>query len=83
LFKTIDKGTQGRRCSKQDKVAGNYPHNGFGRKGSILGVGSAYLFEKPRSRVGKIPRFSDITDSNDDSAYNDDCDSSAYNAMKS
>jgi len=73
----MDKGTQGKRFSKQKRVASNYSHNGFKGKGSILEVGSTYLFEKPRSRVRKIPRFSDITDSNDD------CNSSAYNAVRS
>jgi hypothetical protein len=77
LFKTMDKGTQGKRFSKQKKVASNYSYNGFRGKGSILEVGGAYLFEKPRSKVRKILRFSDITDSNDN--YN----SSAYNAVRS
>ena len=36
----MDKGTiQGKRFSKQDKVAGDYPYNGFRSKGSILEVG--------------------------------------------
>jgi len=48
LFKTIDKGTaQGR------KVASNYPHDGFGSKGLILEVGSAYLSEKLRGKAEK------------------------------
>ena len=38
-------------------------------------VGDAYLFETPRSRVKKIPRFSDIADDDGNSAYNTDCDS--------
>jgi hypothetical protein len=37
-------------------------------------VGGAYLFKKPRSGARKIPRFSDIADSNDhcdnDACYN-------------
>ena len=48
MLKTMDKGTiQGRRFSGQDRVAGDYPYNGFGSKGSILEVGGAYLFGKP------------------------------------
>jgi hypothetical protein len=44
----MDKGTaQGR------KVASNYPHNGFGSKGLILEVGSAYLSEKLRGKAKK------------------------------
>jgi hypothetical protein len=73
----MNKGTtQGKRFSRQDKVAGDYPHDGFGSKGSILEVGGAYLFEKPRSRVEKMLRFSGSLDctSNDD----DDCDDNAY-----
>ena len=58
MLKTIDKGTtQGRRFSEQDRVAGDYPHNGFGSKGSILEVGGAYLFGKPQSGVRKMLRF--------------------------
>ena len=46
-------------------------------------VGGACLFEKPRSGVGKIPRFSSIT-SGDDYYCDDDanCDSGAWNAAK-
>ena len=46
-------------------------------------MGSAYLFEKPRSGAKNIPRFSDIT-SSDNHYCNDNanCDSSAYNTMK-
>ena len=48
LLKTMDKGTiQGKRFSRQDRVASNYPYNRFESKGSILEVGSAYLFGKP------------------------------------
>jgi hypothetical protein len=44
----MDKGTiQGKRFSKQDKVASDYPYNRFKSKGLILEVGSAYLFGKP------------------------------------
>jgi hypothetical protein len=32
-------------------------------------VGGASLFETLQSRVGKIPRFLDIANKNDDSAY--------------
>jgi hypothetical protein len=76
-LKTMNKGTtQGRRFSRQDRVADDYSHDGFGSKGSILEVGSAYLFEKPRSGIGKMPRFSGSLDctSNDD----DDCNNNAY-----
>jgi hypothetical protein len=45
LLKTMNKGTtQGKRFSRQDRVAGDYLYNGFRSKGSILEVGSAYLF---------------------------------------
>ena len=73
----MDKGTiQGRRFSRQDRVAGDYPHNGFGSKGSILEVGGAYLFGKPQSRVGKMPRFSGSLDcTTSDNHY---CDDNAY-----
>ena len=55
----MDKGTiQGKRFSRQDKVASNYPYNRFESKGSILKVGSAYLFGKPQSKVRKMLRFS-------------------------
>jgi hypothetical protein len=74
LLKTIDKATaQGKRFST------------IGRRTEDLKtakVGSASLFEKPRSRARQIPRFSDIMDDNDSYAYNADCDSSAYNAMR-
>jgi len=46
-------------------------------------VGSAYLFEKPQSRARRIPRFSDITGDNNNSAYDANYDSSAYNAIRS
>ena len=45
-------------------------------------VGGACLFEKPRSGAWKVPRLSDITSGDDDCAYDDDCDSGAWNAMK-
>jgi hypothetical protein len=45
-------------------------------------VGSASLFEKPRSGAKEIPRLLDITDDDDDCAYNANYDSSAYNAME-
>ena len=69
MLKTIDKGTiQGKRFSKQDKVASNYPYNRFRSKGLILEVGGAYLFGKPQSKIRKMLRFSgslDYTTSND------------------
>jgi hypothetical protein len=73
----MNKGTtQGRRFSRQDKVASDYPYNGFGSKGSILEVGSVYLFEKPQSKVRKMLRFLGSLDytSNDDN----DCNNNAY-----
>ena len=77
----MDKGTiQGRRFSRQDRVAGDYPYNRFESKGSILEVGGAYLFKKPQSRVGKMPRFSGSLDctTSDDHYYNNNayCNSS-------
>ena len=45
-------------------------------------MGDAKLFEKPRSGVRGIPRYSDIADDDDDCAYDADYDNSAYNAMK-
>ena len=77
MLKTMDKGTiQGRRFSRQDRVANDYPYNRFGSKGSILEVGSAYLFGKPQSGVRKMLRFLgslDCTTSDDyycnDNAY--------------
>jgi hypothetical protein len=77
----MDKGAaQGRRFGKQDKVAGNYPHDGFGGKGSILEVGGAYLFEKPQSRIRRILRFPDVTKDDDGNCDNDAlCDSGTYN----
>jgi hypothetical protein len=45
-------------------------------------VGGAGLFETLRSKARKIPRFSDITDDDDDCAYDADCDSGACNAIK-
>ena len=74
MLKTMDKGTiQGRRFSRQDRVASDYPYNRFGSKGSILEVGSAYLFKKPQSKARNIPRFLDITSS--DNYY---CNNNAY-----
>jgi hypothetical protein len=54
----MDKGTaQGKRFSRRDRVTSDCPYNGFRSKGSILEVGGAYLFKKPRSKARKIPRF--------------------------
>ena len=39
-------------------------------------MGSANLFEKPRSRVGKMPRFSGSLDCTSDDDYY--CDNNAY-----
>jgi hypothetical protein len=73
----MDKGTvQGKRFGRQDKVAGDYPHDGFRGKGSILEVGDAYLFEKPQSRVGKMTRFSGSLDYTSSDDYY--CDNNAY-----
>jgi hypothetical protein len=73
----MDKGTiQGRRFSGQDRVAGDYPYNRFGSKGSILEVGGAYLFGKPQSRVRKMPRFSGSLDCTTSDDYY--CDNNAY-----
>ena len=73
----MDKGTiQGRRFSRQDRVAGDYPYNGFRSKGSILEVGGAYLFGKLQSGVGKMLRFSGSLDcTTSDDHY---CDDNAY-----
>ena len=77
MLKTIDKGTiQGRRFSRQDRVAGDYPYNRFESKGSILEVGGAYLFGKPQSGVGKMLRFSGSLDyTTSDNYY---CNNNAY-----
>ena len=73
----MDKGTiQGRRFSRQDRVAGDYPYNRFRSKGSILEVGSAYLFRKPQSKVRKMPRFSGSLDCTTSDDYH--CDNNAY-----
>jgi hypothetical protein len=69
----MNKGTQGKRFGI------------IGRRTEGLGttkVGSASLFEKPRSGAKEIPRLLDITDDDDDCAYNANYDSSAYNAME-
>jgi hypothetical protein len=79
----MDKGTtQGKRFSGQNRVAGDYSYDSTGDselfcqyKESIVEVGGAYLSEKPRSGVGKMPKFLDPSDDDyncDDSAY---CDS--------
>jgi hypothetical protein len=53
-----NKGTAlGKRFSRQDKVADDLLYDSFRSKGSILKVSNAYLFEKPQSRVKKMPRF--------------------------
>jgi hypothetical protein len=70
----MDKGTaQGRRfgttgCWTEDWETAN--------------VGDASLFEKPRSGARKKPRFLDIADSDDNYAYDANCDSGASDAMK-
>jgi hypothetical protein len=69
----MNKGTQGKKFST------------IGRRTKDLKttkVGSASLFEKPRSKARKIPRFSDITNNDNGCAYNAYCDSSAYNAIE-
>ena len=67
---------QGRRFSRQNRVAGDYSHNDFWGRESALEVGGAYLFEKPQSGVRKMPRFPDPTNhtSNDNNSicYTDD-----------
>jgi len=70
----MDKGTQGRRFSTASCWSEGW---------ETANVGGAYLFEKPQSRARRIPRFSDIIGDNNNSAYDADCDSSAYNAMRS
>ena len=45
-------------------------------------MGDAKLFEKLRSRVRGILRYSDITDDDDDCAYDADYNDGACNAMK-
>ena len=45
-------------------------------------MGSACLFEKPQNRARKMPRLLDITDDDDDYAYDADCDSGVCNAIK-
>ena len=49
---------------------------------NTMKVGSAYLFEKPQSGARKILRLLDITDDDDDHAYNADCNSGACKAIK-
>jgi hypothetical protein len=66
---------QGRRFTEQNRVAGDYSHNDFWGRKSVLEVGGAYLFEKPRSGVRKMPRFPDSTDATTDDVS---CDSGAY-----
>ena len=73
----MDKGTiQGRRFSRQDRVVSDYPYNRFRSKGSILEVGSAYLFRKPQSGVEKMLRFSSSLDYT--TSDNHHCDNNAY-----
>jgi hypothetical protein len=79
LLKTMDMGTQGRTAGKANssKTMGLRTTDWKTTDWRTANVGSAYLFEKPRSGVRKIPRFSDIADDND---YCDDdarCDSGA------
>src|SRR5271163_2799051 len=69
---------QGGRFSGKRRVAGDYSHNDFRGKKTVLEVGGARLFEAPQSGVWKKPRFPDTTDGDancDDNAY---CDSGVY-----
>ena len=54
---------QGRRFSRQNRVAGDHSHDDFWGRESILKVGGAYLPETPRRR--KTPKFPDVTDALD------------------
>jgi hypothetical protein len=69
----MDEGTQGRRFGTMDRWTEDW---------ETAKVGGARLFETLRSRARKIPRFSDITDDDNDCAYDADCDSGACNAIK-
>ncbi len=60
MLKTMDEGIQGRRLG----AIGCWTEDWETEK-----VGDAKLFEKPRSGVRGIPRYSDIADDDDDCAY--------------
>jgi hypothetical protein len=77
LLKTMDQGR-----TAQGKSIRSDSRTSWTEGWETAEVGSACLFEKPRSGARKMPRLSDITDDDDDHAYNADCDSGARNAMK-
>ena len=74
----MDKGTQGKRFGTIGRWTEDW---------KTSNVGSACLFEKPRSRVGKMLRFSgslDYTSSDDHHCDNNAyCDSSVYHISDS